>query len=213
MSDTKGGFLTAENDPRNKELSSSASNREAIKGEKRPVGITQQEWKKERLKGSLCRRKVGPFEADLKCVLMQEEKDLAKCRECGSLEVDWVLGTDFKCLICSQCKEMFPEKYSLPTKTDMEIDYLLAKTDVETDYLLTNKKFIPHRLLGDCLLILYGKKNLRTETYGQAKPAHFALALLFLRYQMEECAFSKKKNFGALPMDWALSTRDGGQKR
>jgi DNA-repair protein complementing XP-A cells len=140
MTDTKGGFLTAEDDPRNKALNSSASNGEAGKGEKRPVGMTQQEWEKEQLKRSLRRRKAGPFEPGLS-VLMQEEKDLAKCRECGSLEVDWEFETDFKCLICSRCKEKLPEKYSL-----------LTKTEVKTDYLLTDGKYYASLILDWSLL-------------------------------------------------------------
>jgi hypothetical protein len=48
-----------EDDPCNEELNSSASNRKATRGEKRPVGITQQEWEKERPKGSRIWRNVG----------------------------------------------------------------------------------------------------------------------------------------------------------
>lgn len=116
MIDTKGGFLTAEDDPHNKALHSGEQ------GEK-PAGMTLKEWERQQLLKSLRNQKAGPFEPGLS-VLNQE--DIKKCRECGSLEIDWKWEEVFGCAVCSACKEKIPEKYSLLTKTEAKEDYLLT---------------------------------------------------------------------------------------
>jgi DNA-repair protein complementing XP-A cells len=120
ITDTKGGFLTAEDDPRNKALNAAVG----PEGAKRPAGMTERQWEKEQLVRSLRSRKAGPFEPGLS--VLSREKDIAKCRECGTVEIDWVFETEFKCRVCSGCKEKFPEKYSLLTKTEVKADYLLT---------------------------------------------------------------------------------------
>ncbi len=49
-----------------------------------------------------------------------------KCRECGSLEIDFVWEEVFKCAVCNKCKEKYPDKYSLLTKTECKEDYLIT---------------------------------------------------------------------------------------
>jgi DNA-repair protein complementing XP-A cells len=98
MTDTKGGFLTAEDDPHNKAL--------------------------HRLLRSLRNRKDGPFEPGLSVLDKEGQK---KCRECGSLEIDWTWDEVFHCAICTRCKEKYPEKYSLLTKTEVKDDYLITE--------------------------------------------------------------------------------------
>jgi DNA-repair protein complementing XP-A cells len=81
------------------------------------------------LKNSLRRRKEGPFEPGLSVLEGGKRK---KCRECGSWEIDWVWEEVFGTEVCNACKEKWPEKYSL-----------LTKTEVKDDYLLTDREFPP----------------------------------------------------------------------
>ena len=110
MTDTKGGFLTAEDDPHNKVLH--AAGRDG-----KPAHMTQKEWEQQLLAS---KRKEGPFEP---CLGYAQE---TKCRECNGLDVDRKWEDVFKCSVCNKCKEDFPEKYSLLTKTEAKEDYLLT---------------------------------------------------------------------------------------
>lgn len=119
MTDTKGGFLTQEDDPFNKALHA----RDGKKDEK-PANMTQKEWERQQLLQSLRRDRAGPFEP---AISVLEDKSKQKvCRECASLEIDWKWEEELKCCVCSQCKEKLPEKYSLLTKTEAKEDYLLT---------------------------------------------------------------------------------------
>jgi DNA-repair protein complementing XP-A cells len=130
MTDTKGGFMTAEDDPHNKALHSTKD------GEK-PAHMTLKEWERLQLMKSLRMRKEGPFEPGLSSLERDRTK---KCRECGSLEVDWSWEDIFKTLVCHSCKDKFPEKYSL-----------LTKTEAKDDYLLTDREFCPSMGAGNLL--------------------------------------------------------------
>lgn len=146
MTDTKGGFLSAEDDPWNKAMSggpgggsgAQGSNGQAPEGgeEQRPKGMTMQEWERLQLLKKLRRQRAGPFEPGLST--LTDEKERKNCRECGTLEVDFVWEEVFGCAVCNACKEKYPEKYSLLTKTECREDYLL--TDRMSTYLPT---FIP----------------------------------------------------------------------
>lgn len=120
MTDTKGGFLTAEDDPFNMQMHASE------KDESKPAHMTLKEWERHQLLKGLRNRKEGPYEPGLG--LGNEGK---KCRECGSREIDWQWDEVFGCTICNRCKEKMPEKYSL-----------LTKTEAKDDYLLTDRKFL-----------------------------------------------------------------------
>ncbi len=117
MTDTKGGFLTVEDDPYNKALHQDD-------GDVKPANMTLKEWEKQRLLRSLQSRKVGPFEPGIN-ELKREERN-KQCRECGSLEIDWKWEEVLKCAVCNACKEKYPERYSLLTKTEAKDDYLLT---------------------------------------------------------------------------------------
>jgi DNA-repair protein complementing XP-A cells len=116
MTDTKGGFLTAEDDPYNKALHSEGM-------DQKPANMTLKEWERQQLVKSLRNEKAGPFEPGLSVLKKEETK---KCRECGSLEIDWKWEEVFGCAVCNSCKEKVPEKYSLLTKTEAKEDYLLT---------------------------------------------------------------------------------------
>lgn len=119
MTDTKGGFLTEEDDPHNKALHARDG-----KEEQKPAHMTQKEWERQQLLRSLRRDRAGPFEPGLS-VLDDDNKRL-KCCECGSIEIDWKWEEMLRCCVCNTCKENHPEKYSLLTKTEAKEDYLLT---------------------------------------------------------------------------------------
>lgn len=116
MTDTKGGFLTAEDDPHNKALHASS-------GQEKPAHMSLKEWERQQLLKSLRDQKAGPFEPGISVIKREENK---ACQECGSLEIDWKWEEVFRCRVCNACKEKLPEKYSLLTKTEAKEDYLLT---------------------------------------------------------------------------------------
>jgi DNA-repair protein complementing XP-A cells len=136
MSDTKAGFLAAEDDPHNKKLHLDVAE-DPLAG--KPVGMTLAEWERHVLLKKLRAGRQGPFEPGLSAA-GSERKDREErnevCRECGSLEVDWKWVEVFHMGICGRCKDEMPEKYSL-----------LTKTEAREDYLLTNREFKSLRAL------------------------------------------------------------------
>ena len=52
-----------------------------------------------------------------------------KCRECQSIDIDYTFKKIFGCLVCNKCKDEYPEKYGLLTKTECkEVSLVLLKT-------------------------------------------------------------------------------------
>lgn len=126
MTDTKGGFLSTEDDPWNNALSGGDRPGQP-EAELKPKHMTAAEWERLQLIRKLQRQKAGPFEPGLS--VLTEDKERKKCRECGSLEIDFVWEEVFSCCVCNSCKEKFPEKYSLLTKTECKDDYLLTERE------------------------------------------------------------------------------------
>ncbi|KAI9800474.1 MAG: hypothetical protein M1833_003360 [Piccolia ochrophora] len=178
MVDTKGGFLTAEDDPHNKALHTPS--------EEKPANMTLQEWEKQRMLKTLRDSKAGPFEPGLS-VLKQEESK--QCRECGSMEIDWKWDDVFGCRVCSRCKEKYADKYSLLTKTEAREDYLL------TDPELKDPDLLPH----------LDRPNPHKSTWNNM--------MLYLRYQVEEYAFSPRKWGSASALDEEFAKRESDKKR
>ena len=57
-----------------------------------------------------------------------------KCKECNSIDVDFTFKKIFNCLVCNKCKDQYPEKYSLLTKTECkEVGFLLRSKLVGDD--------------------------------------------------------------------------------
>ncbi|KAL4878821.1 XPA protein C-terminus-domain-containing protein [Aspergillus karnatakaensis] len=182
MTDTKGGFLTEEDDPLNRALHA----REG-KGEEKPANMTQREWEQQQLVKSLRRDKVGPYEPGIS--VLDEKSEQKSCRECGSLEIDWKWEEELRCCICHACKEKFPEKYSLLTKTEAREDYLLTDPELRDDELL------PH----------LERPNPHKSTWNNM--------MLYLRYQVEEYAFSPKKWGSPEALDAEFEKRENEKKR
>ncbi|KAI0025080.1 DNA repair protein [Xylariomycetidae sp. FL0641] len=193
MTDTKGGFLSTEDDPWNKAMSGSTAsgNAKAKNGapeaqEERPKGMTVQEWERLQLLKKLRRQKAGPFEPGLSA--LADEKERKKCCECNSLEIDFVWEEVFGCAVCNVCKEKYPEKYSLLTKTEVKEDYLL------TDPELRDEELLPH----------LSRPN--------PHKSHWHDMMLFLRYQVEAYAFGDRKWGSADALDAEFARREADKK-
>lgn len=131
MTDTKGGFLSTEDDPFNKSMggagvggAASSSAKGGPDVEEKPKHLTVAEWERLQTLRKLQRQKTGMFEPGLSAIADKQERK--KCRECGSLEIDWVWEETFGCAVCGVCKDKLPEKYSLLTKTECREDYLIT---------------------------------------------------------------------------------------
>ena len=170
--------MTVEDDPHNKAL-------HALKGDEKPAHMTMKEWERHQLLRSLRDQKAGPFEPGLSVLKYEETK---VCRDCGSLEIDWKWEEILGCAVCNACKEKFPDKYSLLTKTEAKEDYLL------TDPELKDEELLPH----------LERPNPHKSTWNNM--------MLYLRYQVEEYAFSKKWG-SAEALDEEFEKREGEKKR
>lgn len=193
MTDTKGGFLSAEDDPWNKAMSGSNATGNGKNGapaegpEEKPKGMTVQEWERMQLLRRLQRQKAGPFEPGLS--VLRDQKDRKKCVECNSLEIDFVWEEVFGIAVCGGCKEKHPDKYSLLTKTEAREDYLLTEPELRDEELLPHlSKPNPHK-------------------------SHWHDMMLFLRCQVEAYAFGDKKWGSAEALDEEFERREADKKR
>ncbi|KAF2841403.1 DNA repair protein [Patellaria atrata CBS 101060] len=173
MTDTKGGFLSSTDDPYNKALHAPE------KGEQRPAHMTLAEWERHQLLKTLRAQRAGPFEPGISAF----STDAKKCHDCGSLEIDFKWDDIFNCQVCNLCKEKFPDKYSLLTKTEAREDYLL------TDPELKDEKLLPH----------LDRPNPHKSTWNNMQ--------LYLRYQIEAYAFSERKWGSAEALDAEFERR------
>ncbi|KAF7319993.1 DNA repair protein RAD14 [Mycena kentingensis (nom. inval.)] len=111
------------------------------------------------------------------------------CRECGSMSIDELYRKNFGCLVCKKCQNESPEKYSLLTKTECKLDYLL------TDSELRDEDALPHML----------KANPHKST--------FANMMLYVRYQVEEFAWKKWGSPEALDAEYEKRTAEKSKKK
>lgn len=202
MTDTKGGFLTQEDDPHNKALHVSDGK------EQKPANMTQREWERKQLLDDLRRNKAGPFEPGLS--VLDEKINQKACRECGSLEIDWKWEEAFKCCVCNSCKEKNPERYSMLTKTEAKEDYLLTdrKFTSQCVCVLVIRKLTKHNVaeLRDEELLPHLKKpNPHKSSWNDM--------MLYLRFQVEEYAFSAKKWGSPEALDAEFERREVEKKR
>lgn len=181
MTDTKAGFLTAEDDPYNKAMQHDRNGEDPSK----PAGMTLKEWEQKQTLRRMREARTGPFEPGINAL----DSERGKCQECGSLEIDFKMAEAFGCNVCGACKEKFPDKYSLLTKTEAKEDYLL------TDPELRDEKLLPHM----------DRPNPHKSTWNNM--------MLYLRYQVEEYAFSEKKWGSAEKLDEEFERRQGEMKR
>ncbi|KAK1596544.1 DNA repair protein [Colletotrichum navitas] len=186
MTDTKGGFLTAEDDPHNTALVPRQKPGGGPAQEEKPKGMSTQEWERLQLFRKLRRQKAGPFEPGLS--VLADDAARKKCKDCGSYEIDFVWDEVFGAQVCHACKDKHPEKYSLLTKTECREDYLL------TDEELKDADLLPH----------LSRPN--------PHKSHWHDMMLFLRFQVEEYAFTTKWG-SAEKLDEEFARREADKKR
>lgn len=187
MTDTKGGFLSMEDDPNNYAL---GAQKPGQTDEQRPKGMTIQEWEKQKTIQNLKRLKAGPFEPGIS--VLDDQKTRKKCRDCNNLEIDFVWEEVFHICVCNNCKDKYPEKYSLLTKTECKEDYLL--TDRKSHFLLPScTKFQESPILTKCLTAeLRDPELLPHLNKPNPHKSHWHDMMLFLRFQVEEYAIGTK---------------------
>lgn len=197
MTDTKGGFLTAEDDPFNKALHVGDG-----RAEQKPANMTQKEWERQQLLQSLRRNRTGPFEPGLS--VLDEATQQKSCRECGTVEIDWKWEEMLKCCVCHACKDKYPERYSLLTKTEAKQDYLLTdRTFLHASGVIIAN--IAAELRDEELLPRLERPNPHKSTWNNM--------MLYLRFQVEEYAFSPKKWGSPEALDAEFERRENEKKR
>lgn len=186
MTDTKGGFLTHDDDPHNRALHNPAA-------ADKPAHMTLAEWERHQLLKKLRDQRAGPFEPSMSGLPVGPDGKSQGCRECGSVELDWtwlgVFGAEFG-RVCGRCKERLPDKYSLLTKTEAKEDYLLTDPELKDSELLPHlEKPNPHR-------------------------ANWNSMQLFLRCQVESYALTKKWGSGeALDAEYERRQKEKKRKK
>lgn len=136
MTDTKGGFLSTDDDPHS--ILSADNLRD------KPAGMSLQEWSRHQLRVKMQKEKQGFFEPMLSALDMPDEEK--RCWECGSPEIDWKWKEIFGCRVCEKCKRAKEEKYSLLTKTECREDYMLTEREFITGtYVLSNRLILLQR--------------------------------------------------------------------
>ena len=161
MTDTKGGFMTQEDDPYNKTLHAPDEKDE------KPANMTLKEWERAQLQKRLRDLRTGPYEPGLS--VLRSEKETKKCVECGSLEIDWQWDELLHYQVCHSCKEKLPEKYSLLTKTEAKEDYLLTDPELKDENLLPHlEKPNPHKSTWNNMM-LYLRCQVETYAFSNQK--------------------------------------------
>lgn len=190
MKDTKGGFLSLDDDPHNRALHSN-TRPEDPNAEQKPGHMTVQEWERHQLLKKLRAAKAGPFEPGIlqSSTGANGEEKKTTCAECGSLEVDWLWAEIFSLRVCNACKEKLPEKYSLLTKSEAREDYLLTDPELKDPDLLPRlEKPNPHK-------------------------ASWHNMQLYLRCQVEAYAFSERKWGSEAGLDAEFVKREKDKKK
>ncbi|KAH8552268.1 XPA protein C-terminus-domain-containing protein [Umbelopsis sp. PMI_123] len=112
-----------------------------------------------------------------------------KCVECDSQDIDPHFNQIFKINICNTCKDKYPDKYSLITKTEAKEDYLL------TDPELRDEELLPH----------WSKPNPRKSTWNNM--------MLYVRFMVEEYAFQKWGSPEALDAEYEKREKQKKEKK
>lgn len=158
MQDTYGGFVSGRNVDKNG----------------KPIEMSLEEWKRQQKE----KQELDSLQDDEYELPPVDDHDAPKCHECNSIEIDKKMLEIFGCLVCKRCKEKFPNKYSLLTKTECKEDYFLTDPELADETLF-------RRII---------KENPHSGTFSRMQ--------LFLRYQIEEYAFKKWGGEKKLDEEW-----------
>ncbi|EGW30068.1 uncharacterized protein SPAPADRAFT_144035 [Spathaspora passalidarum NRRL Y-27907] len=148
MKDSRGGFIS--DDPKNPA----------------PDQQSLDEWKEKQKELQQIRELPPPIDL----------LNAPKCYECGSIDIDANLMTNFQVRACRKCIKAHPEKYSLLTKTECREDYLLTEPELKDVSLLP-----------------------RIE---KPNPHGYSRMQLFVRFQVEEFAWKKWGGPDKLDEEW-----------
>ena len=184
--------MSAEDDPHNRALHSHPSEEN-----NKPSHMTLKEWERLQLLRKLRETRSGPFEPSIS--ILDDKNGVnggggggksvqRTCRECGDLEIDFLWSDHLHCNVCTSCKEKYPEQYSLLTKTEAKADYLL------TDPELRDSDLLPHLT----------RPNPHKSSWNDM--------MLFLRYQVEEYAFSDRKWGSGEALDAEFERREAEKR-
>ncbi|KAI8812337.1 XPA protein C-terminus-domain-containing protein [Cladochytrium replicatum] len=112
-----------------------------------------------------------------------------KCRECSALDVDLSYIKHYDVCVCRACKDLYPDKYSLLTKTECREDYLLTESE------LRDQERLPHWI----------KANPHKSTWSNM--------LLYMREQVEAFAWEKWGSPEALDREFERREAEKAQKK
>jgi DNA-repair protein complementing XP-A cells len=125
-----------------------------------------------------------------------------KCKECRSIDIDHDFKKTFGCLVCNKCKNDFPEKYSLLTKTECKevcSQRGLVSRTAQRDFTgLPIDRLYVSILPVDCTrrfttstAELRDQEALPHLLKANPHKSTFANMMLYVRYQVEEFAWKK----------------------
>lgn len=118
-----------------------------------------------------------------------DHPDAPRCFECNSPELNFKYYDIFKCRVCRDCENKYPEKYSLLTKTECKEDYLLTDPELRDTELLAHME----------------KPNPHKSTFNNM--------MLYMRYQVEEYAFKKWNGPEGLDAEYERRVQDKKKRK
>ncbi|KAI1311937.1 hypothetical protein EDD11_003256 [Mortierella claussenii] len=130
------------------------------------------------------KRKWEPSRAQPDPSIFLGAEDNYECQDCTSVDIDFQLLRHFHVPVCIGCRDAQPEKYSLLTKTECRMDYLL------TDPELRDTELFP----------FWERPNPKKATWNNM--------MLYLRCQVEEFAFKKWGGPEGLDREFEKRERD-----
>ncbi|KAF9109373.1 hypothetical protein BGX27_007685 [Mortierella sp. AM989] len=130
------------------------------------------------------KRKWQPTVAEPDPSIFLGAEDNYECQDCTSIDIDFQLLRHFHVPVCIGCRDSQPEKYSLLTKTECRVDYLL------TDPELRDTELFPY----------WERPNPKKATWNNM--------MLYLRCQVEEFAFKKWGGPEGLDREFERRERD-----
>ncbi|CAG8745505.1 5355_t:CDS:2, partial [Dentiscutata erythropus] len=96
--------------------------------------------------------------------------DTPRCKECNTVEIDYQFHRTFRVDICKACKEKFPEKFSLLTKTEAKEDYLLNDAELKDEELLPHwSKPNPHKSTWNDMMLYLREQEFSFKKWGGAE--------------------------------------------
>lgn len=165
MKDSRGGFIGMEEADATKGSDERVTGGLGVNGNNE--NQTLEQWKEKNQANHIVKDLPPPIDVS----------KAPKCYECGSLEIDPDLYSNFgEVRVCRRCKKEKPEKYALLTKTECREDYLLTDPELEDK----------------ALLFRIEKPN----------PHGFSRMKLYLRFQVEAYAWKKWGSPEKLDEEW-----------